>query len=105
MAHVLADKGLQFGALVLEKQRCARDVLAVVRVVDLAVAHRLPAATTIRAHAEIGGLMSYGPNDSVFHTPASTSSYTFLSARPTGETPDFQVLARVRVRVSNTSRL
>ena len=30
------------------------------RVVELALAHRLPTATSIRAFAEIGGLLSYG---------------------------------------------
>jgi putative tryptophan/tyrosine transport system substrate-binding protein len=33
------------------------------RVADLAIAHRLPAATIIRAFAEVGGLMAFGPDE------------------------------------------
>ena len=35
--------------------------LATKNTADLALEHRLPAATFTRAFAEVGGLMSYGP--------------------------------------------
>ena len=42
------------------------------RVADLAIAHRLPTATTIRAFAEIGGLMAYGADGPVLNRRAAT---------------------------------
>lgn len=53
------------------------------RMVDLAVAHRLPAATTIRAHAEIGGLMSYGSDGpALFRRAATFVNKIFRGEKP-----------------------
>ena len=51
------------------------------RVADLAIAHRLPTATTIRAFAEVGGLMAYGSDGpSCFGAPRHSST-RFSEAR------------------------
>ena len=42
------------------------------RVADLAIAHRLPAATTIRAFADVGGLMAYGSDGPELFRRAAT---------------------------------
>jgi putative tryptophan/tyrosine transport system substrate-binding protein len=42
------------------------------RAADLAIAHRLPAATIIRAFAEVGGLMSFGPDAPSLNRRAAT---------------------------------
>jgi putative tryptophan/tyrosine transport system substrate-binding protein len=42
------------------------------RAADLAIAHRLPAATIIRAFAEVGGLMAFGPDAPSLNRRAAT---------------------------------
>jgi putative ABC transport system substrate-binding protein len=41
-------------------------------VADLAIAHRLPTATTIPAFAEVGGLMAYGSDGPELYRRAAT---------------------------------
>jgi putative ABC transport system substrate-binding protein len=57
-----SDLEAAFAAAVKEKSDALvyQASLPTQRVAELAIAHRLPAATTIRAFAEAGGLMAYG---------------------------------------------
>jgi ABC-type uncharacterized transport system substrate-binding protein len=53
------------------------------RVVDLSIAHRLPTVTTIRAFAEIGGLMSYGSDGpALFRRAAAFVDKIFRGEKP-----------------------
>jgi len=53
------------------------------RVADLAIAHRLPAATTIRAFAEVGGLMAYGSDGpELFRRAATFVDKIFRGEKP-----------------------
>jgi putative ABC transport system substrate-binding protein len=55
--------------------------------VDLALAHRVPAATTIRAFAEIGGLMSYGSDGPELFRHASSFVYKILQGEKPADIP------------------
>jgi len=53
------------------------------RVAELAIAHRLPAATTIRAFAEVGGLMAYGSDGpELFRRAATFVDKIFRGEKP-----------------------
>jgi putative tryptophan/tyrosine transport system substrate-binding protein len=53
------------------------------RVADLAIAHRLPTATTIRAFAEVGGLMAYGSDGpELFRRAATFVDKIFRGEKP-----------------------
>jgi putative ABC transport system substrate-binding protein len=53
------------------------------RIVELALEHRLPAATIIRAFAEIGGLMSYGSDGpALFRRTASFVHKILVGEKP-----------------------
>ena len=57
------------------------------RMVELALAHRLPAATTIRTFAEIGGLMSYGSDGPVLFRHAATFVHKILRGEKPADIP------------------
>jgi len=57
------------------------------RMVELALAHRLPAATTIRTFAEIGGLMSYGSDGPVLSRRAATFVHKILRGEKPADIP------------------
>ena len=53
------------------------------RVADLAIAHRLPAATIIRAFADVGGLMAYGSDGpELFRRTATFVDKIFRGEKP-----------------------
>jgi putative ABC transport system substrate-binding protein len=53
------------------------------RVADLAIAHRLPTATIIRAFAEVGGLMAYGSDGpELFRRTATFVDKIFRGEKP-----------------------
>jgi putative ABC transport system substrate-binding protein len=57
------------------------------QVAELAVKHRLPSITVIREYAEVGGLMSYGPNYADNYRRAATYvDKIFKGAKP-GDLP------------------
>jgi putative ABC transport system substrate-binding protein len=57
------------------------------RVVELAIAHRLPAATTPRAFAETGGLMSYGADGPVLFRRAATFVHKIFRGEKPADIP------------------
>jgi putative ABC transport system substrate-binding protein len=74
-----------FGRAVKEKADAVvyQASLPTKRVADLAIAHRLPAATTIRAFAEVGGLMAYGSDGpELFRRAATFVDKIFRGEKP-----------------------
>jgi putative ABC transport system substrate-binding protein len=61
--------------------------LPIQRMVELALAHRVPAATIIRAFAETGGLMSYGSDGPVLFRRAATFVYKILRGEKPADIP------------------
>jgi putative ABC transport system substrate-binding protein len=57
------------------------------RVAELAAANRLPAGTSIRAFAEIGGLMSYGSHGPVLFRQAAKFVQKILQGQKPGDIP------------------
>ena len=58
-----------------------------IRIADLAALHRLPAVYGLREHAEVGGLMAYGPNRLVMFHHAATFVDKILKGAKPGELP------------------
>jgi putative ABC transport system substrate-binding protein len=57
------------------------------RMVELTLAHRLPAATGVRAFAEIGGLMSYGADGPALFRYAATFVHKILKGEKPADLP------------------
>jgi ABC-type uncharacterized transport system substrate-binding protein len=78
-----------FAAAVKEKADALvfQGSLPTKRMVELALAHRLPTATTIRAFAEIGGLMSYTADNEVLFRRAGTFVHKILRGEKPADIP------------------
>ena len=61
--------------------------LPTIRVAELALANRLPAGTSIRAFAEIGGLMSYGSHGPVLFRQAAKFVQKILQGQKPADIP------------------
>ena len=57
------------------------------RMVDLALAHRLPTATTLRVYAEIGGLIAYGSEGPALYRRAAAYIDKILKGAKPGDIP------------------
>jgi putative ABC transport system substrate-binding protein len=61
--------------------------LSTKRVADLALGHRLPAASTTRAFADVGGLMSYGADGPALFRLGAKFVHRILQGRPLNDLP------------------
>ena len=78
-----------FATVVKERADAAvfQGSLPTKRMVELALAHRLPTATTTRAFAEIGGLMSYTADSGVLFRRAGTFVHKILRGERPADIP------------------
>ena len=89
MVHAADELEAAFATVMKEKADALvfQPSLPTQRVVDLALAHRLPTATSIRAFAEIGGLLSYGSDGpALFRRTAAFVHKTLRGEKP-GDIP------------------
>jgi putative tryptophan/tyrosine transport system substrate-binding protein len=70
-----------------KKKQMPWSCLPTQRVVDLALAHRLPTATSSRAFAEIGGLLSYGSDGPALFRRAAILVHKTLRGEKRGDIP------------------
>ena len=89
MVHAADELEAAFAAVVKEKADALvfQPSLPTQRVVELALAHRLPTATSIRAFAEIGGLLSYGSDGPALFRRAAAFVHKTLRGEKPGDIP------------------
>jgi putative ABC transport system substrate-binding protein len=78
-----------FGAMVRERADAVviQGSLSTKRIADLALAHRLPAASTTRGFADIGGLMSYGADGPALFRQGAQFVHRILKGQQPNDLP------------------
>ena len=89
MVNAVDELDAAFAAVVKAKADALvfQPSLPTQRVVELAIAHRLPTATSIRAFAEIGGLLSYGSDGPALFRRVAAFVHKTLRGEKPGDIP------------------